>query len=191
MSLTIAHKLPKRSSTGIGRPRRPGRRLTSLRSARALRLGSEAPRAPPDAAAAPGPGAPHDRWGAPAEKPARSSPVRPAAPAPGSGDRPARVPAAAGAAPSGRRALRPSTGDLRLGGPTPASLFAQPRRPPPPATFTCADLALPSSAPTAECGCRRTSPREARPPVQGDHCLTVLHKRANPAHLPLCLPRVI
>lgn len=180
MSLTIAHKLPKRSSTGIGRPRRPGRRLTSLRSARALRLGSEAPRAPPDAAAAPGPGAPHDRWGAPAEKPARSSPVRPAAPAPGSGDRPARVPAAAGAAPSGRRALRPSTGDLRLGGPTPASLFAQPRRPPPPRhlhalTSPCPPLPQrqsvavvvpPPEKPVLRCRATTASPCCTREPTQ-------------------------
>lgn len=115
--------------------------------------------------------------------------------------RPLRLPAPATARPGSRRLQA----RLRAGGahsgpqlvicgsaaPPRRAYSRSPADPPPPATFTCADLALPSSAPTAECGCRRTSPREARPPVQGDHCLTVLHKRANPAHLPLCLPRVI
>lgn len=52
-------------------------------------------------------------------------------------------PAAAGTALSPRRALWPSTGDLRLGGPTPPSRFAELGRTP--ATFTFGDLVWPSS----------------------------------------------
>lgn len=149
--LTFSNKLPSPSSQSRGRPRRPGsgstpagrarHTLTSPCGARcqgSRARGSEAPLGVPPAAAAPGARAAHGRRGAPAEKPARGSPVRPAAPAR------APAPAAAGAALSPRRALQPSTGDLRRRGPTPASRFARPRGTP--ATFTCGDLALPSSA---------------------------------------------
>lgn len=76
--------------------------------------GSEAPRRRRGAEVAAGAGTAHGP---------RGSPVRGAALAP------AR--AAEGAALSRRRALWPSTGDLRLGGPTPASRFARPGGTPP------------------------------------------------------------
>lgn len=87
--------------------------------------GSEEPHCRPRATAVPGAGAAHNRWSAPTGKPARVSVHRaPGAPVPSPA--PARAQAAAGAPLSRRRALGPSTGDLRLLGPTPASLFAQP-----------------------------------------------------------------
>lgn len=127
------------------RGRRSARwRLTSPRSARrrVSGWGSEAPHCGRGAEAAAGAGTAHGR---------RGSPVRGAALA--------AAAVAAGAALSRPRALRPSTGDLRLGGPTPASRFAQPGGTHPPATFTCADLAFHASSQILEFGSPRISPR--------------------------------
>lgn len=102
--------------------------LTSPRGARSCGGGSEARRGGPRAAAAAGGAAAvHGPRGAPAEKPQRDSPVRAApAPAPAPALAPAPAWAAAGAALSRQRALWPSTGEVRLGGPTPACRFAPP-----------------------------------------------------------------
>lgn len=84
-SLTFSKNFPSLSSTGREKPRRPGRLSRRVethlpRGARFCGWGSKAPHRGPRAAAALGVGAAHRRPGAPAEMPARGSPVRRTAP---------------------------------------------------------------------------------------------------------------